>query len=167
MTSLSCYQTVLLALKDFSLLSESFLQTLKSLGKDSTVDVRIRTSRFLGILVGELLITSPSSDTVLTIMLQKNSLAYHIRCTRLYVSLPKTCQQILRTTSKRLPSHYCRIPYHRKTAATVRQSKLQSSPPFSHDRLQADQAPSAHPERIMAPVISRPTFCNRSTQSSW
>ncbi|KIP08182.1 hypothetical protein PHLGIDRAFT_117498 [Phlebiopsis gigantea 11061_1 CR5-6] len=53
MTSLSCYQTVLLALKDFSLLSESFLQTLKSLGKDSTVDVRIRTSRFLGILVAE------------------------------------------------------------------------------------------------------------------
>lgn len=53
MTFLSCYQTVLLTLKSVDLLSEPFLQTLQTLGRDPIVDVRIRTARFLGAIIGE------------------------------------------------------------------------------------------------------------------
>ena len=68
MTFLSGYQIVLLTLKDAGLLSEPFLQNLRSLAKDSTVDVRIRTSRFIGTLAGELLSTSYLSKKMLTMI---------------------------------------------------------------------------------------------------
>ena len=53
MTFLSCYETVLLSLKEVSLLSEPFLQTLRVLSKDPIVDVRIRTARSLGVIISE------------------------------------------------------------------------------------------------------------------